>query len=340
MMSTDFPLKKVSKSVTMSFPHEDLPSTTGSSPKQLSILCDEPEHTTQDGEQSPEFNIKIKRTGSTNDIVKCEGRYFDGSQAFRSSGIIDVLTSYDSGSSSEHIQCQFIRDRSNAIYPTYELRTGVNNDVVLIIAKRVGLSAMGSFCFFDMSKVTKGRLLTKKSENYIGRLKSHKNSGIEYILVNNSAQEDELAAFKYIQGPSMDFPAPSPKVFNEKLSGDTPKNLFVIIPHLDYLGQTVQNLVGPGPLSSILRSASAPELSDIHVFGSKNPVLRNGLHSLNFRGRVKVPSTKNFQLIPDDEMDNIILQFGKIGDDTFNLDFKAPFNALQAFALALTQFIN
>ena len=59
---------------------------------------------------------------------------------------------------------------------------------------------------------------------------------------------------------------------------------------------------------------------------------------MNFKGRVSVPSVKNFQLVSPDDIDTIIGQFGKIGEDRFHLDFKAPLNAFQAFALALAQF--
>lgn len=58
---------------------------------------------------------------------------------------------------------------------------------------------------------------------------------------------------------------------------------------------------------------------------------------LNFRGRVTVPSVKNFQLVGADPTD-VLCQFGKVGEDRFHLDYKQPLNAVQAFALALCQF--
>ncbi|XWS55194.1 hypothetical protein CRYUN_Cryun10bG0153700 [Craigia yunnanensis] len=74
---------------------------------------------------------------------------------------------------------------------------------------------------------------------------------------------------------------------------------------------------------------------------------------LNFRGRVTVASVKNFQLIaatqpaagaptpsqpaPPD-IDKIILQFGKVGKDTFTMDYRYPLSAFQAFAICLSSF--
>ncbi|OEL27134.1 Tubby-like F-box protein 2 [Dichanthelium oligosanthes] len=68
---------------------------------------------------------------------------------------------------------------------------------------------------------------------------------------------------------------------------------------------------------------------------------------LNFNGRVMVASVKNFQLIAptgtgepwgvqDDE--TVILQFGKIEDDVFTMDYRQPLSAFQAFAICLTSF--
>jgi tubby-related protein 1 len=39
-----------------------------------------------------------------------------------------------------------------------------------------------------------------------------------------------------------------------------------------------------------------------------------------------------------DNPDDIICQFGKVGEDKFHLDFKAPISPFQAFGIALTQF--
>jgi len=51
---------------------------------------------------------------------------------------------------------------------------------------------------------------------------------------------------------------------------------------------------------------------------------------------VSTPSVKNMQL--ENQMGQTLLQFGKVDDARFHLDFKAPFTALSAFAAALTQF--
>ncbi|KAH0852553.1 hypothetical protein HID58_093936 [Brassica napus] len=68
---------------------------------------------------------------------------------------------------------------------------------------------------------------------------------------------------------------------------------------------------------------------------------------LNFHGRVTVASVKNFQLVatvdqsqPSGKGDEetVLLQFGKVGDDTFTMDYRQPLSAFQAFAICLASF--
>lgn len=46
-------------------------------------------------------------------------------------------------------------------------------------------------------------------------------------------------------------------------------------------------------------------------------------HVLDFHSRVTIPSIKNFQLETDES--DIIMQFGRVGRNTFTMDFKVFF---------------
>ncbi|KAL5227121.1 hypothetical protein ABZP36_015386 [Zizania latifolia] len=68
---------------------------------------------------------------------------------------------------------------------------------------------------------------------------------------------------------------------------------------------------------------------------------------LNFHGRVTVASVKNFQLVASADPNNpasskddetVLLQFGKIDDDIFTMDYRRPLSAFQAFAISLSSF--
>ncbi|RWV87064.1 hypothetical protein GW17_00050984 [Ensete ventricosum] len=94
------------------------------------------------------------------------------------------------------------------------------------------------------------------------------------------------------------------------------------------------------PLKSKAHSAGASV-----VLRNKAPRWHEHLQCwcLNFHGRVTVASVKNFQLVAttdagigDGEM--VLLQFGKVGDDMFTMDYRQPLSAFQAFAICLTSF--
>lgn len=67
---------------------------------------------------------------------------------------------------------------------------------------------------------------------------------------------------------------------------------------------------------------------------------------LNFHGRVTVASVKNFQLVAATDSirpeargdDDVLLQFGKVGNNMFTMDYRQPLSAFQAFAICLTSF--
>ncbi|CAI2321303.1 unnamed protein product [Caenorhabditis sp. 36 PRJEB53466] len=58
----------------------------------------------------------------------------------------------------------------------------------------------------------------------------------------------------------------------------------------------------------------------------------NQVYQLDFGGRVTQESAKNFQIELDDKQ---VLQFGRIEGGSYTLDFRYPFSASQAFAVAL-----
>ncbi|KAF2314395.1 hypothetical protein GH714_026014 [Hevea brasiliensis] len=54
-------------------------------------------------------------------------------------------------------------------------------------------------------------------------------------------------------------------------------------------------------------------------------------------GRITFPSCLKQPGGKGDE-DTVLLQFGKVGDDTFTMDYRQPLSAFQAFAICLTSF--
>jgi len=111
-----------------------------------------------------------------------------------------------------------------------------------------------------------------------------------------------------------------------------------MVPQLDVDSIPVPNRTNESGAGSMVDMLLQNDHGSMFVFESKSPVFENGNYRLNFHGRVTIPSVKNFQLVSNDDRNHVICQFGKIGEDRFHLDYKAPLNACQAFALALCQF--
>merc|ERR1719382_2372785 len=80
----------------------------------------------------------------------------------------------------------------------------------------------------------------------------------------------------------------------------------------------------------------------VDVYQNKPPKWNEqiGAFVLNFNKRVTQASVKNFQLTNDDDSPDppVFLQFGRVGKDVFNMDFRHPFSPFQAFAICLSSF--
>lgn len=91
---------------------------------------------------------------------------------------------------------------------------------------------------------------------------------------------------------------------------------------------------------SMAERYSQGDSAEMLTFFNKPPKWNDHIQAyvLNFNGRVDRASVKNFQLIDDQDESKVYLQFGRVGDKDFNLDFQWPFSPLQAFAIALSSF--
>jgi hypothetical protein len=247
-----------------------------------------------------------------------------------------VQTAYEKGSNHEYVQCIITRDRgglSSMMYPTYELRLETPNQP-LLLAKKMNMNRTSNYHMFDLTRgqAASRSMFSKSSGNFIGKLRARDIHRTEYVLLNASASErEEVAGFMFDR---MD-------VMTNIIEGSQPRKLLVVVPPLDAHGIPIPNRVAAGEedVGSIINVLRYPaRTSGLYLMHTKEPTFINGNYRLNFKGRVKIPSVKNFQIVSPDDLTNVLVQFGKVGDDKFHLDFKAPFNAMQAFALALSQF--
>lgn len=243
-----------------------------------------------------------------------------------------VMQAHPRGFRTEHVQCVIERDRSSIsgrLYPTYELILEENRKP-LIVAQKKELNMTSNYHLFDMTRGQVGSRLSKKSGNYLGKLRALNSNRTEYVVVGSKAEREAYAAIVFDR---MNF-------INQLKEGSQPRKMTLLIPHLDQdkIPVPYRYTGDHDTMAQLLKKSNKELESDFYIFESKDPVFENGNYRLNFHGRVSIPSVKNFQLVSADNIDDIICQFGKIGEDRFHLDFKGPLNAFQAFSLALCQF--
>jgi hypothetical protein len=188
----------------------------------------------------------------------------------------------------------------------------------------------------DVSSIKSGSLkLNKKSGNYLGKLRRDKSSKEihGFSIYNSQEEKHQIGAFVYSKTP----------LIQQMKDGHPPRNVRVAIPQINNDGQ--MESLAPYLKNRLVECAFNETKTGIFIFRNKEPTFQNGQYRLNFSGRVTRPSVKNVQLVgsmyindegKEEEQEEIFLQFGKVGDNRFHLDFKRPFNALQSFALALS----
>jgi hypothetical protein len=93
---------------------------------------------------------------------------------------------------------------------------------------------------------------------------------------------------------------------------------------------------------TLIKRYESKNLENLLVLHNKAPVWNEETQSyvLNFHGRVTQASVKNFQIVHPQNQDYIVMQFGRVADDVFTLDYRYPLCAVQAFGIALSSFDN
>mmetsp|Transcript_83142 Transcript_83142/g.162954 ORF Transcript_83142/g.162954 Transcript_83142/m.162954 type:complete len:610 (+) Transcript_83142:101-1930(+) len=249
-----------------------------------------------------------------------------------------VMVAHAKGVRTEHVQCTVVRDRRASIngklHPTYELILEETNKAI-ILAQKMNMNRTSNYHLFDLTRAQLSTKFSKKSGNYLGKLRAKNINRTEYVLLNQNSEREEIAGVRFDRVSLM----------NQIKEGNQPRKMKVMIPPNNEYGVPVPNKTMETDAGSLAEKLAEYETTavghgskDLFVFESKDPVLENGNFRLNFHGRVSKPSVKNFQMVSREDTDNVICQFGKVDEDVFHLDFKAPLNAYQAFAFALCQF--
>ncbi|XP_010162606.1 tubby-related protein 3-like, partial [Antrostomus carolinensis] len=118
-----------------------------------------------------------------------------------------------------------------------------------------------------------------------------------------------------------------------------PRKMSVIIPGMNTNNKRIP--IHPrNEHDSLLSKWQNQHLENLIELHNKAPVWNDDTQSyvLNFHGRVTQASVKNFQIVHENDPDYIVMQFGRVAEDVFTLDYNYPLCALQAFAIGLSSF--
>lgn len=225
---------------------------------------------------------------------------------------------------------------------------------------------LGSRTIFDLKKMTTKRKLKKSSKSKTttrSRIAARISpfSNLKKHALNNKVEAARKESKDSIQETSVKEKELGAITYTANVLGNRPRMMNVCIPAVDdETGMPeapeetwTKNVGDEGLIMTRLKMQQENNNDD-----TQNPPenshsltsLRNrqpwwnvdlGAFVLNFGGRVRVASVKNFQLceINDHENnnENIMLQFGRIeGRHSFNMDFSYPLSPVQAFAISIS----
>merc|ERR1719427_1869461 len=234
------------------------------------------------------------------------------------------------------MKCRVTRDKKGLdrhAYPTYFLHLERDDGKkIFLLAGRKRKKSKTSNYLISVDATD----LSRNGESFIGKLRSNVigtkftvyNSGVKYgksgLKQDRSNQREELALICYD---------------TNVLGFKGPRKMTVVIPGMNSDHERVP-FVPNHDKETIQARWQGKKMDNLIELSNKTPIWNDDTQSyvLNFKGRVTQASVKNFQIVHQSDPDHIVMQFGRVADDVFTVDYNYPMNAVQAFAIALSSF--
>ncbi|XP_069484614.1 tubby-related protein 3 isoform X2 [Ambystoma mexicanum] len=234
------------------------------------------------------------------------------------------------------VKCRITRDKKGmdrGLYPTYFMHLERDDGrKIFLLAGRKRKKSKTSNYLISVDPTD----LSREAESFIGKLRSNLmgtkftvyDSGISPSKAQGQPEEScarqELAAVCYE---------------TNVLGFKGPRKMTVLIPGMNMNHERIP-FRPRNDNEGLLSKWQSKNLENIIELHNKAPVWNDDTQSyvLNFHGRVTQASVKNFQIVHDNDPDYIVMQFGRVAEDVFTLDYNYPMCALQAFAIGLSSF--
>ncbi|NXS76502.1 TULP1 protein, partial [Pandion haliaetus] len=230
------------------------------------------------------------------------------------------------------IKCRVTRDKKGmdrGLYPTYYLHLDNDKKVFLLAGRKRKKSKTSNYLIsIDPTDLSRG------GENFIGKLRSNL-MGTKFTVFDNGANPDRANTDWSNVRQEL-----SAVVYETNVLGfKGPRKMTVIIPGMNADNERVP--IRPrNDNDGLLMRWQNKNMDNVIELHNKAPVWNDETQSyvLNFHGRVTHASVKNFQIVHGSDPDYIVMQFGRVADDAFTMDYNYPLCAVQAFAIALSSF--
>ncbi|XP_046907601.1 tubby-related protein 1-like isoform X1 [Hypomesus transpacificus] len=236
------------------------------------------------------------------------------------------------------VRCKVTRDKrgmDRGFFPTYYLhldtdkKASKGKEVFLLAGRKRKKSTTSNYLIsIDATDLSRG------GENYVGKLRSNL-MGTKFTVFDNGLNPDR--ALRDMSNARQELAA---IIYETNVLGfKGPRKMSVIIPGMDDDSERVP-IRARSDNEGLLMRYQNRQMENLIELHNKTPVWNDDTASyvLNFNGRVTQASVKNFQIVHSKDNSYIVMQFGRVADDTFTLDYKYPMCAVQAFALALSSF--
>nr|XP_045605031.1 tubby protein homolog [Procambarus clarkii]XP_045605032.1 tubby protein homolog [Procambarus clarkii] len=244
------------------------------------------------------------------------------------------------------IKCRISRDRKGmdrGLFPTYFLHMERDDGkkVFLLAGRKRKKSATSNYLISaDPTDLSRG------GESFCGKLRSNL-LGTQFTIfdggegrkktISSSSSTTSNTTTVEKAGSRQELAA---VIYETNVLGfKGPRKMTVILPGMTADHQRVE-FRAHVEHDSLIERWKTKNMDQLIELCNKTPVWNDDTQSyvLNFHGRVTQASVKNFQIVHESDVDYIIMQFGRVAEDVFTMDYRYPMCALQAFGIALSSF--
>ncbi|XP_076132707.1 tubby-related protein 3 [Alosa pseudoharengus] len=230
------------------------------------------------------------------------------------------------------VKCKVTRDKrgmDRGFYPTYFIHLDNEKKTFLLAGRKRKKSTTSNYLIsIDATDLSRG------GENFVGKLRSNL-VGTKFTVFDNGLNPDR--ALRDMSNARQELAA---IIYETNVLGfKGPRKMTVVIPGMNEDSERVP-IQARNDYDGLLMRYQNRQMDNLIELHNKTPVWNDDTASyvLNFNGRVTQASVKNFQIVHSKDSNYIVMQFGRVAEDIFTLDYNYPMCAVQAFAIALSSF--